>query len=157
MTTHITQNVSIAARLALSAALAGMFLSAPRATAQTSGLEIIPLAQGFSPEHQVHLHSKGPSDILQARLVFQSGGDTGWHFHPGPVVVVVRAGALTEFHHNGCISVHPAGSVFFESAGEVHRAINQTGGVTDVYVTFISPAGAPPLQPAADPGGSCRE
>ena len=138
--------------------LAGAIIPARTAFADPTGLDIIPLAQGFSTQHQVHLQTKGPNDILQAKLVFQPGGDTGWHTHPGPVIVVLKSGALTETHSNGCVTVHPAGSVFFESAGEVHGAVNQTGQVTEVYVTFISPAGAPPLQPTADPGaGSCRD
>ena len=132
-------------------------LWAPTGLAQPTGLDITPLAQGFSTQHQIHLQAKGPNDVLQAKLVFQPGGDTGWHTHPGPVIVVVKSGALTEIHRNGCVTVHPAGSVFFESEGEVHRAINQTGMPAEVYVNFISPAGAPPLQPAADPGGTCRE
>ena len=127
------------------------------ARAQVSGLQIVPLAQGFSSANNINLHAEGPSDVLQALLVFQPGGDTGWHTHPGPVVVVVKNGALTEYHRNGCITVHPAGSVFFEKKDEVHRAINQTGGAVEVYVTFISPAGAPPLIPAVDPGGVCRD
>jgi len=143
--------------LALTLVLAGSLIAVRTAAADPTGLEIIPLAQGSSTEHQIRIHATGPNDILQARLVFQPGGDTGWHTHPGPVIVVVNSGALTETHRNGCITVHPAGSVFFESAGEVHRATNQTGGVTEVFATFISPAGAPPLQPAGDPGGSCRE
>jgi quercetin dioxygenase-like cupin family protein len=143
--------------LAVSVLLAGALASAQGAAAQTIGLDIIPLAQGFSTEHEIRIHASGPNDVLQARLVFQPDGETGWHTHPGPVIVVVKNGALTEFHKNGCVSVHPAGSVFFESAGEVHRAINQTGQVVEVDATFISPAGAPPLQPAPDPGGSCRD
>ena len=126
------------------------------ARGQTSGLQIIALAQGFSAENNLNLHVKGPSDVLQSLLVFQPGGDTGWHTHPGPVVVVVKTGALTEIHSNGCVTVHPAGSVFFERPDEVHRAVNQTGGETQAYVTFISPAGNPPLIPASDPGGVCR-
>src|SRR5450755_3002211 len=141
---------------ALATLLAGTLLYLRPALAEPSGLEIIPLAQGFSPEQHIRLHSKGPSDILQSKLVFQPGGETGWHTHPGPVVVVVKSGALTEYHSNGCVTVHPAGSVFFESEGEVHRAVNQTGEVIEVYATFISPAGSQPLQPAADPGGVCR-
>lgn len=74
---------------------------------------------------EIELELRGPSDVLQSLLVFQPGGDTGWHTHPGPVVVVVKSGALTEYESNGCVVVHPAGSVFFE--GEVHRAVNQTG------------------------------
>lgn len=142
--------------VAAAAVVAGALVSTRTLLADPTGLDIIPLAQGFSTEREIEMHAKGPNDILQAKLVFQPSGDTGWHTHPGPVIVVVKSGALTEIHRNGCVSVHPAGSVFFETAGEVHRAINQTGGVTEVYVTFISPSGAPPLQPAGDPGGTCR-
>jgi len=169
MTTNITQytgRVRVSARLknlrrygiglALTTVAAGTFIFARHALADPVGLAIIPLAQGFSAEQQIHIQSKGPNDVLQAELVFQPGGDTGWHTHPGPVIVVVKTGALTETHRNGCVTVHPAGSVFFESAGEVHRAVNQTGAVTEVFATFISPAGAPPLQPTGDPGGTCR-
>lgn len=143
-----------AAPLATAFALA--LLGSGAARAQTSGLEIIALAQGFSADNNLNLHVQGPSDVLQTRLVFQPGGDTGWHMHPGPVVVVVKTGALTEQHSNGCLTVHPAGSVFFETKQEVHRAFNQTGVVTEAFVTFISPTGAQPLIPVPDPGGVCR-
>jgi len=123
---------------------------------QVSPLQIIALAEGYSPQNDVEMHVKGPSNALQSLLVFQPGAGTGWHSHPGPVVVVIKSGALTEIHSNGCVTVHPAGSVFFESKGEIHNAINQTGGVAEVYATFLFPAGAQPLIPEADPGGVCR-
>jgi quercetin dioxygenase-like cupin family protein len=102
------------------------------------------------------MHVNGPNDVLQSLLVFQPGAETGWHIHPGPVVVVVKTGAITETHANGCITVHPPGSVFFEKEGEVHNATNQTGGVAEVYATFISPTGAQPLIAVPNPGKSCR-
>ena len=124
--------------------------------AQTASLQIIPQAQGHSDEKHVNLHVNGPSDTLQALLVFQPGAETGWHIHPGPVVVVVKSGALVETHSDGCTTLHPTGSVFFESAGEVHNATNQTNGVAEVYATFLSPEGAQPLIPVQNPGGVCR-
>ena len=143
--------------LALITVLAGTLIAVRTAAADSTGLDVFPLVQGFSTQREVRLEAKGPNDVLQVKLVFQPGGDTGWHTHPGPVIVVIKSGALTETHANGCVTVHPAGSVFFESAGVVHRAVNQTGQVTEAYVTFISPAGAPPVQPAGDLGGVCRE
>jgi quercetin dioxygenase-like cupin family protein len=125
------------------------------ARGQVDPLQIIPLAQGVALERHINLHAQGPSDVLQAQLVFQPGGDTGWHFHPGPVVVVVKSGALTEQHSNGCMTVHPAGSVFLETNEEVHRAFNQTGGVVEVFATFFSPSGTQPLIPVPDPLGVC--
>ena len=141
------------------AASAGVVVlaGAALAVAQTSGLQIIGLEQGQSAESNLNLHVQGPSDVLQTQLIFQPGGDTGWHHHPGPVVVVVKTGALTEQNSDGCLVVHPAGSVFFETKEEVHRAFNQTGGVVEAFVTFISPSGAPPLIPEVDPGSTCRK
>lgn len=137
--------------------LAAVPLIAVLALADVDPLQIIPLAQGFSPDHNVVLHIKGPTDVLTTDLIFQPGGTTGWHMHPGPVVVTVKKGALTEIHSNGCMTVHTEGSAFFEKADEVHNVVNQTGGVTEVYATFLSPTGAPPLIAASDPGITCRD
>ncbi|MFN7918723.1 MAG: cupin domain-containing protein [Bryobacteraceae bacterium] len=137
----------------LAAAAAG---SAWRAQGQTNPLQIIPLAQGVSTERQVELKAHGPNDVLQALLVFQPGADTGWHVHPGPVVVVVKTGTLTEETKNGCLVQHPAGSVFFEQKDEVHRAFNNGGTAAEVYGTFLLPSGAQPLIPKPDPHGTCR-
>jgi quercetin dioxygenase-like cupin family protein len=139
------------------AALALGLIGSYAARGQVSPLQITALAQGYSADNNVILHVKGPSDVLQTLLVFQPGAGTGWHTHPGPVVVLVKSGALTETHSNGCVTVHPAGSAFFETAGEVHNAVNQTGVVTEVYATFLSPAGTQPLIPASDPGRTCRQ
>ena len=125
------------------------------AFSQVSPLQIIPLAQGFNPDNNVILHMKGATDVLQTDLIFQPGGTTGWHIHPGPVVVVIKSGALTEIHSNGCMTVHPAGSAFFENPNEVHNVVNQTGVVTEVYATFLSPTGTQPLIPVSDPGNVC--
>jgi quercetin dioxygenase-like cupin family protein len=139
------------------AALALGLIGSYTARGQVTPLQIMALALGSSNENTTNLHVKGPSDVLQTLLVFQPGAATGWHTHPGPVVVVVKSGALTETHSNGCVTVHPAGSAFFEMKDEVHNAANQTSGVSEVYATFLSPAGAQPLIPASDPGGVCHE
>jgi quercetin dioxygenase-like cupin family protein len=140
---------------ALVAALAVGLAGSYGVRAQVSPLQIMPLAEGYGPEDGTSLHVKGPSDVLQTLLVFQPGGGTGWHYHPGPVVVVVKSGALTETHSDGCVTVHPAGTAFFETKNEIHNAVNQTGSVAEVYAVFLSPAGAQPLIPASDPGGVC--
>lgn len=124
---------------------------------QVSPLQITPLALGVSPTRTPNMHVNGPTDVLQAQLTFQPGAETGWHIHPGPVVVVVKTGALTETHSNGCTTFHPTGSVFFETAGEVHNATNETAGVSEVIATFISPAGTQPLIPVNNPGNTCRQ
>ena len=127
-----------------------------RVHGQVSPLQIIALAEGTSNQQPVNLHVDGSNDVLQTELIFQPGAQVGWHYHPGPVVVVIKTGALTEIHSDGCITVHPQGSVFFEKKDEIHNAINETGQVAEVYATFLSPAGAPPLIPVPNPGGVCQ-
>jgi quercetin dioxygenase-like cupin family protein len=100
---------------------------------------------------------KGATDVLQTDLIFQPGATTGWHVHPGPVVVVIKSGALTEIQRDGCMIVHQSPSAFFESPDEVHNVVNQTGVVTEVLATFLSPAGTQPLIPVPDPGNTCRK
>ena len=142
---------------AAAALVMGVIASGSANGQNVSPLQIIALAQGFSPRKTPNMRVIGATDVLQSLLVFQPGGETGWHIHPGPVVVVVKSCAITETHANGCLTVHPAGSVFFETAGEVHNATNQTGGVSEVYATFLSPTGSQPLIPVQNPGGTCSQ
>ena len=127
------------------------------AFSQGGPLQIIPLARGTDPSHNVILHMKGATDVLQADLIFPPGSTTGWHIHPGPVVVVIKSGVLTEIQSNGCMVAHNAGTAFFESPDEVHNVVNQGSVVTEVLATFLSPSGAPPLISVPDPGNVCRQ
>jgi quercetin dioxygenase-like cupin family protein len=113
------------------AALALGLIGSGGVRGQVTPLQIIALAQGSSIGRNVNLQVNGANDVLQTELVFQPGAETGWHYHPGPVVVVIKSGALTEIHSDGCVTVHPAGSVFFEKKDEIHNAINQTPGVAE--------------------------
>jgi quercetin dioxygenase-like cupin family protein len=116
------------------------------------GIQIIPQAQGYSPERRVKLDGKGPFDVLTLKLITPPLGDLGWHTHPGPAIVTVTQGSLTEYHANGCISMYTAGDAFFEQPGEVHRVVNpDPANPAEGFVTFILPAGQPPIQPAVAP------
>jgi quercetin dioxygenase-like cupin family protein len=122
------------------------------APAQPGALQVIPLAQGYSPDRHLNLKTKGSSDVMQAKLTLQPLGEIGWHTHPGLVIIIATAGALTEHHSNGCISLHQAGSVIIEEPGEVHRIVNHSATTpAEGYATFILPTGTPPLLPATDP------
>lgn len=102
-------------------------------------------------------HVRDPSDVLVARLTFQSGGSVGWHSHHGPVIVTVASGALTLIDGDGCERrVYAAGTAFVDPGqGHVHLAFNDTASEAVVYATFLDvPAGQPATIPADNPG--CR-
>lgn len=103
----------------------------------------------------VELKSKDNSDIAVADITVVPGGHSGWHYHPGPVLVVVKTGAITFYHGNdpSCTGTrHPAGTAFLEADGEVGIARNEEPGETTVVATFFAPAGSPTRIDADRPG-----
>ena len=93
---------------------------------------------------KVKFQTKGPTDVRVQRLDFVAGGYSGWHHHPGMVIVAVQSGAVT-LTHADCSSVTygpglPAGSVFVESGDEPVQASSATGAT--VYATYVAPDGA---------------
>ncbi len=81
--------------------------------------------------------------IQHARL--GAGQATGWHTHPGPVLVAVVAGGLTyeDAHANRCRRItYSAGDGFTDPGfGHVHRAIAGPTGA-EFYPVYILPKGA---------------
>ncbi|HEV7389322.1 MAG TPA: cupin domain-containing protein [Gemmatimonadaceae bacterium] len=108
-----------------------------------------------SDGYNVDLKSKDNSDILVTNLAIAAGGHSGWHSHPGPVLVVVKTGAITLYHENdpSCTGQrYTAGTVFVEEGGVVHIARNEgTVDETMVASSFL-PAGAPGRIDEAAPG-----
>jgi hypothetical protein len=103
----------------------------------------------------VELKSKDNSDIAVADITVVPGGHSGWHYHPGPVLVVVKTGAITFYHGNDptCTGTrHPAGTVFIEEDGVAGIARNEEPVETTVVATFFVPAGSPTRIDADRPG-----
>jgi quercetin dioxygenase-like cupin family protein len=131
--------------------LVGAAIYVATAVAQTGPLQVIPLAQGYKPD-STKVRAKGPSVVLQVKMTLDPLGEVGWHTHAGPVIFVISQGTLTQYHSNGCVTVHQPGSVIVEEEGEVHRIVNHSGSVVaEGYATFILPPGAQPLIPVAEP------
>ena len=101
------------------------------------------------------LKSKDNTDIVVANIAITPGGTSGWHSHPGPVLVVVKTGALTIYHGDDptCSpTVHPAGTSFIEEGGVVHIARNEGAVDATTVATFFVPASAPQRIDQALPG-----
>jgi quercetin dioxygenase-like cupin family protein len=106
---------------------------------------------------QVILAPDAKQTVMQ-RVVLGPEGHTGWHSHPGPVVVLVKAGSLALYSSDdpACIPrVYTAGQSFIDSGqGHVHIGANPSStDNTDLWVTYFDvPAGQPFRIDAADPG-----
>src|SRR6267143_2133266 len=111
--------------------------------------------QSKAAGYDVELKSHDNTDIAVANVVIAAGGHSGWHSHPGPVIVVVKTGTVTFYHANDptCTgTVHPAGTVFIEEGGDVGIARNEGAVEVNNVVTFFVPAGSPTRIDAANPG-----
>ena len=92
------------------------------------------------------------------QIVIGPAGHTGWHSHPGPAVVLVKAGELTLYSSDDptCTGrTYSAGQAFVDSGqGHVHigRNLSQTQN-TELLVTYFDvPQGGPFRIDAPNPG-----
>jgi hypothetical protein len=106
---------------------------------------------------RVKLQTKDPTDVLVQKIAIAPGGYSGWHHHPGIVIVVVESGAVT-FTESDCSSTTygpglPAGAVFVESGDDPGQA-SSAGGAT-VHATFVAPHASPPVFRVEDSVQAC--
>jgi hypothetical protein len=154
--------------------VASAFVSTPvaRGTAQAFHIRS---TDGFD----VEIKTKDNTDIAVANVVVGPGGSSGWHSHPGPVLVVVKTGAITFYRagkHGGqngddengdnrtdaptCSrTVYPAGSAFVEvpAPGHVMLAKNEGSIESTVTATYFAPPGAALRIDQPAPGGNCPQ
>jgi len=106
---------------------------------------------------EVILAPNAQETVVQ-QIVIGPGGHTGWHSHPGPVVVLVKAGALTFYDGDDptCTPrTYTQGEAFIDSGqGHVHIARNlSTSENLELWATYFDvPAGAGVRVDKADPG-----
>ena len=103
---------------------------------------------------------EGGSETVVFTVVMGPGAASGWHRHPGAVVVLVKAGTLTTYGLDKppCTGVDlPTGSAYFEddaaNAKWPHFVRNKSKSETlELVVTaFNVPAGAPARSDAPAP------
>jgi len=94
---------------------------------------------------RIKFQTKEPTDVRLQKLTFAPGARSGWHHHPGLLLVSVQSGQVTLTDHNCAAKTYgpglPNGSVFVEAHDDAMQATSTTGAV--VYVTFVVPRGAP--------------
>jgi quercetin dioxygenase-like cupin family protein len=96
---------------------------------------------------RIKFQTKDATDVRVQKLVFAAGATTGWHHHPGMVIVVVESGLLTLWRTDCSKTVYgpgsPNGAVFVEGHGDAHQATTDAG--MTLYATYVVPSAAPPV------------
>ena len=109
----------------------------------------------------VHVKTQGSVDLVTQELRFAAGGHTGWHSHPGPVLVTVKSGSLQLIYADDetCQgTVYEAGDSFVDRGDErAHIARMSPFQETVLWAMYFVPgaAGAPFRLDEPAPGTGC--
>ena len=138
-------------------AVATVFAGTALATMGSGFKERTVVARGtLAPKFKIKLQdSSSPGDVVVQKFVLAPGGQSGWHFHPGPAVVTVQSGTLTLDQDNCSSTTYSGGKVAVEPTGVVHRVRNLGATDLEFWVTFLDiPVGSPQrVEPEnVDPG-----
>jgi hypothetical protein len=100
--------------------------------------------------------TNGASDVYVQSNVWQPGGSTGWHTHPGHSLIIVTEGTVTGYdaHDPDCKPhVYAQGTGFVDAGGDhVHILRNEGDIVAKTIAVQLIPATAARWIDASDPG-----
>jgi hypothetical protein len=102
------------------------------------------------------------TDFVTQTITIAAGGTTGWHTHPGPVLVTVKSGSLTVVYANDSScegTTYTAGQSFIDfGKANIHTALNKGPVPTELWATYIVPgaAGTTPFRIDAASPGTCN-
>jgi hypothetical protein len=106
---------------------------------------------------QARIKTQGLSDVYVVDNKFAVGSTTGWHSHPGPSLVLVTAGTLTNYSSDDptCApQVYTVGQSFVDPGGGDSHMVRNEGSVAaeDIAVQLL-PMGAVRKTDAPAPAG----
>ena len=162
---HHRIRTGVAAALALTALglAAGVLTGSPARATPPAGVTPEILGSGTTlAGFKIHVdgikvESKTAAGFTVEHLTFAPGGTTGWHVHPGPTLVIVKAGAVTNYSADDCTAqTYTAGQAFVEHGPTDEHMVRNNGSVpAETIVTFITPPDTPirddPPPPACNP------
>jgi quercetin dioxygenase-like cupin family protein len=105
---------------------------------------------------QGKIQTRGASDVYVVDNKLRPGATTGWHSHPGPSLIEVVAGSVTNYMGDDpkCAPhVYSAGSGFVDAGGsDVHTLRNEGTVPAETIAVQLLPGDAPRRIDEPDPG-----
>ncbi len=137
----------------IAALYVGNVLAKPSASRLTTTILAKSVFEAFDVKGQTHpddwrtqIKTRGLSDVYVVDNKLAPGADTGWHSHPGPSLILVVAGTVTNYSgdDSSCTPhVYVAGSGFVDSGGgHVHILRNETGAPAETIAVQLLPKDA---------------
>jgi len=118
-----------------------------------AGLTPVIVSRGVATERvhfntgEVKVQTKAPVKIVNQTISFAASTPTvitttGWHAHPGVVLVTVTSGTLIRYDSHCSPTTYPTGSAFMESGDHAGLVRNEsTTTAASVNVTYLVPEG----------------
>ena len=94
----------------------------------------------------VKLHTNGATDVAVQTITSPPGGSSGWHSHPGVVLVAVQSGTVTLYDADCHTTQYGPGQAFVEVGDNAVLVRNNTTSNAVLYVTLIVPKSASSLR-----------
>jgi hypothetical protein len=109
------------------------------------------------PGDQEVMHVPNAKETVMQQVVIEPGGYTGWHTHPGPVLVLVKQGELTLYSSDDptCTGrTYTVGQSFIDQGqGHVHIGRNEGSENLEIWSAYFDvPPGAAFRIDAPSPG-----
>jgi len=145
------------ARAALMTANSGVLISS--VVARAGFADPVDIKFKIGPGDQEVIHVSNAQDTVMQQVVIAPGGYTGWHTHPGPVLVLVKAGALTLYSSEDptCTGrTYTAGQAFVDRGqGHVHIGRNEGSENLEIWSAYFDVPPGQPFRIDAPSPGNC--
>jgi quercetin dioxygenase-like cupin family protein len=92
---------------------------------------------------RIKFQTKDPTDLVTQQVTFATGTNSGWHHHPGVILVLVKAGTVTVHDENCQTTAYSAGHAFIEGGTEPMMVSNEGSETAIDVATQVAPAGSP--------------
>ncbi|MGI5404274.1 cupin domain-containing protein [Streptomyces sp. CA-135486] len=126
--------------VAVAAALAGIGGVATASPAHD--LTAVTTAEGkFIKPHDLRV--RNVTDVVEQTLTIKPGGDTGWHVHPGLVVLTVQKGTIVRRNADCTEEVFPQGTSFIKQGNVPLNGVNEGTEPIELHLTYLKPKGTP--------------
>lgn len=96
-----------------------------------------------------HVTGSQPAEVLITRTVDPDGLDSGWHTHPGPVIVQVEEGAFKLYQGSCAPKIVGPGETYIEVPNMPVRAVSKDA--VTWTTTLVIPDSAAPRTNVGDP------
>lgn len=90
------------------------------------------------------------STVVVAKVTWRPGGTSGWHTHPGPVIVTIVEGELELINERDCIARSYTASEAFIDPGQGNIHIANNPSETECAVAYATFLGVPDGEPATE-------